>query len=65
MNIDNIDYERLRRKLVAESLAEGFLTRGSAMERSVNAYNATPEELLPMARRQGINLEDYLLDESK
>lgn len=61
MDLDNIDYEKLRNKIVSSALNEGFLTRGIGFENSVNAYNAEPEKLLSMARRMGINVEDYLL----
>lgn len=61
MDTKNIDYEKLRKKLVASNFAESFMNRGIGMENSVNAYNANPEQLLSIAKRMGINIEDYII----
>lgn len=62
-NIDemNIDFEKLRKALFSNQFAESFMARGIGMENSVNSFNANPEQLLSMARRKGINIEDYKL----
>lgn len=59
MDNENIDYEKLRKKLVALEFAEGLMNRGIGAENCVNAYNATQEQLLSIARRAGINLDKY------
>lgn len=57
----NIDIEKLRKKLVASKFADGFMAKGIGLENCVNAYNANPEELISMARRMGIKLDDYII----
>lgn len=56
----NIDFERLRKKLVAQSFASGFTTVSVGnIENCSAAYDATPEQLIAMAKRNGINLDKY------
>lgn len=57
----NYDFERLRTALFSKRFADSILTGGIGFENSVNSYNANPEQLLSMARRQGINLDKYKL----
>ncbi len=59
----NIDYEKLRKRLVAKEFAVGFMTGTHGdFGNCVNAYNATPEQLLSMARRNNINLDKYKIN---
>ena len=58
-----IDYERLRKKLVFRDFLAGLIggTHASVGD-CVNAHNATPEQLIAIARRRGINLEKYKIN---
>ena len=59
----NIDYEKLRKKLVSREFITGLITGTHAqVGNCVNAHNATPEQLLAMARRHGINLDRYKIN---
>lgn len=56
----NIDFEKLRRRLVARTFLTGIFTGVTSGPAScVNANEATPEQLLNLAKRHGINLEKY------
>jgi len=60
----NIDYEKLRKKLILRDFLTGLVSKVTFAETvdCVNAYNATPEQLIAIARRRGINLEKYRVD---
>ena len=60
----NIDYEKLRKRLILRDFLTGFVSKVTFAETvdCVNAYNATPEQLIAIARRRGINLEKYKID---
>jgi len=59
----NIDYEKLRKKLAFRDFLAGLIGgTHAAVGDCVNAHNATPEELIAIARRRGINLEKYKMD---
>lgn len=56
----NIDYEKLRRALVAKEFATGLMTGTHGdFGNCVNAHNATPEQLMSIARRYNVNLDKY------
>lgn len=56
----NIDYEKLRKKLALREFLSGLIGGTHApVGDCVNAHNATPEQLIAIARRRGINLEKY------
>lgn len=58
-----IDYEKLRKKLVFREFLAGLISgTHAAAGDCVNAHNATPEQLITIARRRGINLEKYRVD---
>lgn len=56
-----IDYEKLRKNLALREFLTGLVSKVAFAEVGdcVNAYNATPEQLIAIARRRGINLEKY------
>ena len=57
----NIDYEKLRKALVTKEFATGLMTGTHGdFANCVNAYNATPEQLLSIARRYNVRLEKYI-----
>lgn len=59
----NIDYEKLRKKLVSREFITGLVTRTHAqVGNCVNAHNATPEQLISIARRYNINLDNYKIN---
>lgn len=59
----NIDYEKLRKKLAFRDFLAGLIGgTHAAVGDCVNAHNATPEELIAIARRRGINLEKYRIN---
>ena len=59
----NIDYEKLRKKLAFRDFLAGLIGgTHAAVGDCVNAHNATPEQLIAIARRRGINLEKYRVD---
>lgn len=55
-----IDYERLRKKLISKTFNSSFFTQ--MIDDSVSVYDATPEELLILARKHGINIEAFRID---
>ena len=59
-----IDYEKLRKRLILRDFLTGLVSKVTFAETvdCVNAYNATPEQLIAIARRRGINLEKYKID---
>ena len=59
-NDEQIDYERLRQDLMDEYCAQ-MVTITGAMGYSdmCDAQEASPEQLLDMARREGFNLDRY------
>jgi len=58
-NMD-IDYEKLRKHLVRRSFIRSLFAGTPAyMSNVVNADNATPEQLLNLAKRHGVNLDKY------
>lgn len=60
----NIDYEKLRKRLILREFLIGLVSKVTFAEVGdcVNAYNATPEQLIAIARRRDINLEKYRID---
>ena len=59
-----IDYEKLRKNLALREFLTGLVSKVTFAEVGdcVNAYNATPEQLIAIARRRGINLEKYKIN---
>ena len=59
-----INYEKLRKNLMLREFLTGLVSKVKFSEVGdcVNAYNATPEQLIAIARRRGINLEKYKID---
>lgn len=59
-----IDYEKLRKNLALREFLTGLVSKVTFAEVGdcVNAYNVTPEQLIAIARRRGINLEKYRVD---
>ncbi len=56
----NIDYEKLRKRLAFRDFLAGLIGgTHAAVGDCANVHNATPEELIAIARRRGINLEKY------
>ena len=56
----NYDFEKLRKRLISRNLLTGFVTGLiSDVATTNNAYNATPEQLLLMAKRYNINMDRY------
>jgi hypothetical protein len=59
-NKDNIDYDRLRRDLVDEFGAQSAaFSGGFGFLEMCDADDASNEQLLKMARREGFNIEKY------
>ncbi len=59
-NNENIDYERLRQDLMDEDGAQMVTITGSrGYSDMCDAQEASPEQLLAMARREGFNLGRY------
>ncbi len=59
----NIDYEKLRKKLAFRDFLAGLIGgTHAAVEDCANVHNATPEELIAIAKRRGINLEKYRVE---
>ena len=59
----NIDYEKLRKKLVFKEFITGLITKTHGdFGNCVNAYNATPEQLISIARRYNVNLDKYKIN---
>ena len=59
----NIDYEKLRKRLALRDFLAGLIGgTHAAVGDCANVHNATPEELIAIARRRGINLEKYKID---
>ncbi len=59
----NIDYEKLRKKLVSKEFMTGLITGTHGdFGNCVNAYNATPEQLISIARRYNINIDQYKIN---
>lgn len=58
--------ERLRRDMIDDDMGAffggGF---GGALIDSFDVENASPEELIEMARRKGIDLSDYMDDDDE
>lgn len=59
-----IDYEKLRKSLALREFLTGLVSKVTFSEVGdcVNSYNATPEQLIAIARRRGINLDKYRID---
>lgn len=56
----NIDYEKLRKKLVfREFLSSLIVDTHASFGNCVNASEATPEQLVSMAKRYNINLNKF------
>lgn len=56
----NIDYEKLRKKLVFKEFITALITRTHGdLGNCVNAQDATPEQLIAIARRYNVNLDKY------
>ena len=56
----NIDYEKLRKKLVAREVVNGLIVGTHAkVGDCVNAYEATPEQLISIARRYNVKLDKF------
>lgn len=59
----NIDYEKLRKKLVMREFVTGLITGTHAqVGNCVNAHSATPEQLISIARRHNINLNKFKIN---
>ena len=62
----NIDYEKLRKALVAREYARTALAPlPSNVSTTNNIYSANPEQLLNFARRAGINVQKFRIKEKK
>ena len=62
----NIDYEKLRRALVAREYARtAIVPLPSNVSTTNNIYSANPEQLLNYARRAGINVQKFRIKEKK
>jgi len=56
----SIDFDKLRKKLVSREFVTGLITGTfSDAGNCINAYEANPEQLIAMARRYNINLDNY------
>lgn len=64
--MEKIDFEKLRKKMTQTDIFRG-LAAGlpSSVSSANNVQNATPEQLLSMARKRGINLEKFYFDKYK
>ena len=62
----NIDYEKLRKALVAREYARtAIVPLPSNVSTTNNMYSANPEQLLNYARRAGINVQKFRIKEKK
>ena len=62
----NIDYEKLRKALVAREYARTALVPLPSNVSTTNyIYSANPEQLLNFARRAGINVQKFRIKEKK
>ena len=62
----NIDYEKLRKALVAREYARtAIVPLPSNISTTNNIYSANPEQLLNYARRAGINVQKFRIKEKK
>ncbi|SDJ04444.1 hypothetical protein SAMN04487760_10225 [Lachnospiraceae bacterium G41] len=62
----NIDYEKLRKALVArETLRTAIVLLPSNVSTTNNIYSASPEQLINFARRAGINIEKFRIKDKK
>ena len=62
----NIDYEKLRKALVAREYARtAIIPLPSNVSTTNNIYSANPEQLINFARRAGINIEKFRIKEKK
>ena len=62
----NIDYEKLRKALVAREYARtAIVPLPSNVSTTNNIYSANPEQLLNYARRAGINVQKFRIKEKK
>ena len=60
----DIDYEKLRKAIVAREFATSFIVPTfSNVGNTANANAANPEQLLRIARRYGINVEKYRIND--
>lgn len=54
------DFEKLRKRIISRQMLAGFLTGlFSDVATCNNAYNATPEQLLFIAKHYNMNLDRY------
>lgn len=65
-NETEIDYEKLRKALVAREFVRTsiVMTHANAATTS-NIYEASPEQLINYARRSGVNIEKYRIKKDK
>lgn len=64
--MEKIDFEKLRKKMMQTDLMRSFTTGlFSDIGNANNVYEATPEQLIAMARRRNINLEKFLFKDKK
>ena len=62
----NIDYEKLRKALIAREYARtAIIPLPSNVSTTNNIYSANPEQLINFARRAGINIEKFRIKEKK
>ena len=62
----NIDYEKLRKALVAREYARtAIIPLPSNVSTTNNLYSAHPEQRINFARRAGINIEKFRIKEKK
>ena len=62
----NIDYEKLRKALVAREYARtAIVPLPSNVSTTNNIYSANPEQLLNYARRAGINVQKFRIKGKK
>ena len=62
----NIDYEKLRKALVAREYARtAIVPLPSNVSTTNNIYSANPEQLLNYARRAGINVQKFRIKAKK
>ena len=62
----NIDYEKLRKALVAREYARtAIVPLPSNVSTTNNIYSANPEQLLNYVRRAGINFHKFRIKEKK
>ena len=62
----NLDYEKLRKALVAREYARtAIVPLPSNVSTTNNIYSANPEQLLNYARRAGINVQKFRIKGKK